>query len=109
MNHDDASEGAAQFSDGGAWGAPAPSFSREERPIVQRVFKKFCNLRDTLEEIEGWIDARRESESPILLPGAAAGNRIVLTPENLECFVAVERRAIVESRDARGAKGTWTV
>ena len=109
MNHDDASDGAAQFSDGGAWGAPAPSFSREERPIVQRVFKKFCNLRDTLEEIEGWIDARRESESPILLPGAAAGNRIVLTPENLECFVAVERQAIVESREALGIRGTWTV
>ncbi len=106
MNHDDASEGAAQFSDGGAWGAPAPSFSREERPIVQRVFKKFCNLRDTLEEIESWIDARRESKSHILLP---AGNQLVLTPENLECFVADERRAIVESREALGVKGTWMV
>ncbi len=109
MNHDDASDGAAQFSDGGAWGAPALSFSREERPIVQRVFKKFCNLRDTLEEIEGWIDARRESKSRILLPGAATGNHIVLTPENLDLFVAVERQAIVESRNARGVNGTWTV
>ena len=106
MNHDDASEGAAQFSDGGAWGAPAPWFSREERPVVQRVFKKFCKLRDTLEEIEGWIDARRESQSPILLP---AGNQLVLTPENLDEFVAVERQAIVESREALGIKGTWTV
>ena len=47
MNYDDAFEGAAQFSDGGAWESPAPSFSRAELLIVQRVFKKFCNLRDT--------------------------------------------------------------
>ena len=109
MIHDDASDGAAHLSAGGARGAPAPSFSGEERPIVQRVFKKFCNLRDTLEEIESWIDARRESKSRILLPGAATGNHIVLTPENLEVFVAAERRAIVESREALGIKGTWTV
>ena len=106
MIHDDASDGAAHLSAGGARGAPAPSFSGEERPIVQRVFKKFCNLRDTLEEIESWIDARRESQSPILLP---AGNQLVLTPENLDEFVAVERQAIVESREALGIKGTWTV
>ena len=104
MNHDDASDGAARFSHGGA-----PSFSGAERPIVQRVFKKFCNLRDTLEEIEGWIDARRESASPILLPGTANDKQIVLTPENLDLFVAVERQAIVESREALGVKRTWTV
>ncbi len=98
MSHDDASDGAAQFSDGGAWGAPAPSFSRAERPVVQRVFKKFCNLSDTLEEIEGWIDSQTESESHLLLPNPATGHQIVITPENLDLFVAADRQAIVASR-----------
>lgn len=106
MNHDEAS-GAAQFSDSGDREVPDPSFSGDERPIVQRVFKKLCNLSDTLEEIEGWIDSQDASESHLLLPSSARGHQIVITPENLDLFVAAERQAIVTSREALGT--SWAV
>ena len=109
MSHGDASEGAAQFSANGARGTPDPSFSGDERPIVQRVFKKLCNLSDTLEEIEGWIDSQDASEARLLLPSSAKGHQIVITPENLDLFVAAERQAIVESREALGVSASWTV
>lgn len=89
--------------------APDTSFSGEEQPIVRRVFKKLCNLSDTLEEIEGWIDARSESELRLLLPSSVKESQIVLTPENLDVFVAAERQAIVEIRDACGGMATWTI
>ncbi len=114
MNHDDPSEGAARFPQREAEGdeaegdAGAP-FSGEERPIVQRVLRKLSDLSDTLEEIEGWIDARAETTSHVLLPNRASRSRILLTPQNLHLFVEAERQSIVESRDALALKVTWRV
>ncbi len=75
------------------------SFSSEDRPILRKVFRKLCKLSHTLEEIEGWIDDRGKRESHLVVPMKMG--QIVLTPENLEDYIANERRASVESRGIR--------
>ena len=76
------------------------SFDGAEKPVLRKVFRKLCNLRDTLEEIESWIDQRAKKESLLFLPSSLRSGNIVLTPENLEFYIDAERQAIVESRDA---------
>ena len=75
------------------------SFSGEDQPILRKVFRKLCNLSDTLEEIEGWIDDRGKRESLLVVP--MQSGQIVLTPENLELYIAKETQVIVESRETR--------
>ena len=104
MSHDDPSEGPARSPQREAEGDAEASFSGEDRPIVQRVLRKLSDLSDTLEEIEGWIDTRAESESHLILPNDAHRSQILLTPENLDFFVAAERQAIVEHREALSLK-----
>ena len=75
------------------------SFSGEDQPILRKVFRKLCNLSNTLEEIEGWIDDRGKRESLLVVPRQS--RQIVLTPENLGFYIAKETQVIVESWEKR--------
>ena len=63
-------------------GVDAPERAPEGRRL--RVFNKICALRNTLDEIESWLDATSSDEGGLLVPSG------FLTLDNLDVRMLAE-------------------